>query len=196
LIGSYFVPLTIAYKDCQIVITQESPFIPPHNPNSADNIGSSGDECHLDAGPFSSRHRVIISRGEHILASRTFLAGGGATAVHERSAFLREDTVFLAVGPFVCALDLPSLRLIWATTSDPATCFGVYDAPALNSIISHGELDIARLTYSGELVWSGGGREIFSGPFELQTEYAEATDWDGVRYRFDLKTGHSQIVEP
>jgi hypothetical protein len=186
---SYSLSLTIPYKDRQLVITQESAFIPAYDPNSTDNLNSSGDECHIDAGPFSARHRVVISNGEDVVATRVFVAGGGASAVHAHSAFVRGDTCFLAIGPFVCALELSSLRLKWATRSDPATCFGIYDAPVFSSIISHGELDIARLTYTGELLWSAGGHDIFTGPFLLNAEYAEATDWDGVRYRFDLETG-------
>jgi hypothetical protein len=136
----------------------------------------------------------VIKNGDDILANKVFLAReGGPTVVHAHSAFVRDDNRFLAVGLFVCAIELPTLRLIWATRSDSATCFGVYDAPALQSIISHGELEIARLTYAGELVWSAGGRDIFSGPFTLHADYAEATDWNDDRYQFDLQTGRPRI---
>jgi hypothetical protein len=188
------VSLSIPYKDCQIVVIAESVFIPAYDPNSADNTGSPGEECRLDSGPFSSRHRVVIKNGADILVTKVFLAGGGASGVHAHSAFVRENICFLAVGHFVCALQLPTLQLIWATLSDSATCFGVYDAPAFGSIISHGELEIARLTYAGKLVWSAAGRDIFTGPFVLHADHVEATDWDGSHYQIDLETGCSRIV--
>jgi hypothetical protein len=88
------------------------------------------------------------------------------------------------------------VRLLWHTRVDTATCFGVYDAPGYSSVISHGEVEIARLTYSGQLLWSASGRDIFSGDFELHEHHAEAIDFEGAHYRFELETGQSQIVRP
>ena len=132
--------------------------------------------------------------GETVLASRVLLAVGGGSGVHAHSAFVRGDTCFVAVGPFVCALELPTLRLLWHTRADTATCFGVYDAPSYASIISHGEFEIVRLSYSGQLLWSASGRDIFSEGFEIHEHHAEAIDFAGTRYTFELETGRAQIV--
>jgi hypothetical protein len=116
----------------------------------------------------TARHRVtglLFDRGTIVVASRVLLAGGGASGVHARSAFVREDACFVAVGPFVCALEVPSLRLLWHARADTATCFGVYDSPTYANIISHGEIEIACLSYSGQVLWSTSGRDIFSGSF-------------------------------
>jgi hypothetical protein len=189
------VHLTIPHKDHVIIITAESPDIPHLD------AGSAGNACFPEQAYFfgddyrpSSRHRVAVRQGDANLASRILLAEGGASGVHARSAVVRDETCFVAVGPFVCALELPTLRLLWHTRADAATCFGVYDAPQYASIISHGELEIARLSYAGQLLWSGGGRDIFSEGFELYEHYAEAFDFDGTRYRFELTSDHSQIV--
>jgi hypothetical protein len=188
--------LTIPYHRYEIVVTAESPDVPRFNPQSTDNLCTSEQECFIDGGGCrpSSRHRVTIRRGDEVVTSRVFLAGGGASGVHAHSAFLRGDTCYLAVGAFVCALELPTLRLLWHLRADAATCFGVYDAPRYASIISHGELEIARLTYSGQLLWSASGRDIFSAGFELHQHHAEAVDFDGTHYRFELETGQSEIV--
>jgi hypothetical protein len=190
------VHLTIPHKDHEIVITAESPDTPRYDAASADNACAPEQEHFFGDEGYrpSSRHWIVVRHGDVVLASHVLLAGGGSSGVHEHSAFVREDTCFVAVGPFVCALELPTLRVLWHTRADTATCFGVYDAPEYGSIISHGELEIARLSYSGQLLWSGCGRDIFSEGFELHEHHAEAIDFEGTRHRFDLETGRSQIV--
>jgi hypothetical protein len=188
--------LIIPYEDYEIVICDESPDISHSDARSTDNAGGSEEEHFFgdDAYRPSSRYRVVVRLGDTAIASGVLLAAGGSTGVHPYSAFARDDTCFVAVGPYVCALKLPTLRLLWHTCADPATCFGIYDASGYASIISHGELEIARLSYLGQLLWSASGRDIFSEGFELHKYHAEAIDFGGTRYKFELETGNSQIV--
>jgi hypothetical protein len=190
------VHLSLQYKEQEVVITAESPDTPRYDVRSADNVSAPDQEYFIDDDGYrpASRHRVTIRRSDGLATSRVLLAGGGASGIHQHSAFVRGDTCFIAVGPFVCALELPTLRLLWHTRVDPATCFGVYDAPIYASIVSHGELEISRLSYSGQLLWSAGGRDILSEGFELHEHHAEAVDFDGTRYRFELETGQSQMI--
>ena len=186
------VQLTLPYKNLAVVITNESPY----DARSADNVSSPDAETFLGETNYraSSRHLVAITDGTTVVASRMLLANGGATGVHAHSAIVRDDTCFVAVGPFVCALALPSLEVFWSTQADQATCFGLYESTTYASLISHGELEIARLAYSGEIIWSSGGRDIFTEGFELHDHTAEAVDFAGTRYRIDLATGRSEIV--
>jgi len=188
--------LTVPHEGHEIVITAESPDIPRYDARSAGNACAPEEEYFFGDDSYrpSSRHRVVVKQHDTTLASCVLLAEGGCSGVHPRTAFVRGDTCFVAVGPFVCALQLPTLRLIWHARADTATCFGIYDATGYASIISHGELEIARLSYSGQLLWSASGRDIFSEGFELYEDHAEATDFGGTRYRFELETGRSQIV--
>jgi hypothetical protein len=190
------VHLTIPHKEREIVLTGESPDIPRYDARSADNAGAPEEEYFFGDERYrpSSRYRIAVRHGDAVLASRILLAEGGATGVHAHSGFVHGDTCFVAVGPFACALELPALRLLWHTRADTATCFGVYDAPGYASIISHGELEIARLSYSGQLLWSESGNDIFSEGFELHENHAEAIDFGGTRYRFELETGQSHII--
>jgi hypothetical protein len=189
--------LELTWKDHKITLAQESPDLPRHNPRSADNhVGR--DERELFLGDCSnrpsSRCRASISRGEVPVACCVLLADGGASGVHNRSALIHGDTLMVAVGAFVCALQLPELVLRWHTRADTATCFGVYDAPSWDSLISHGELEIARLSYSGQVLWSSSGRDIFSEAFTLFERHAEAVDCDGTKYRIHLETGTIEII--
>lgn len=188
--------LTVPREGYEIVITDESPDIPRFDAHSSGNGGAVEDEYFFGDDRYrpSSRHRVVVRQGDTVHASRVLLAEGGGSGVHPHSAFIRGDSCFVAVGPFVCALELPTLQLRWHTRADTATCFGVYDAPRYASIISHGELEISRLSYSGQLLWSASGRDIFSEGFELREHHAEVIDFDGTRYKLDLETGHSTIV--
>jgi hypothetical protein len=140
----------------------------------------------------SSRHCVTVSRDGKPIASRMLIASGGATVVHAHSAFVRDDRCFVAIGPYVCSLQIPSLEPIWTTQADEASCFGVYHAPQYEGIVSHGELSIARLSYDGDVVWSAGGADIFTNGFALQEHHAEAIDFEGRRYRFLLTSGACQ----
>jgi len=188
--------LTLTYKHLEIIISGESPDIPRYQAQSTDRLPGAEEEYYLDDDGCrpSSRHRITLRSDGDVVKSRVLLANGGASGVHTHSAFIRGDKCFIAIGPFVCALELPTLQLLWHSRADSATCFGVHDAPAYASIISHGELEIARLTYSGQKIWSSSGADIFTEEFKLHEHHAEVVDFSGIRYRFELKTGQIQII--
>src|SRR6185369_14686036 len=97
------VSLIIPYRGGEVVVTAESPEIPRYNARSTDNLCGPGEELYLGDSSYrpSSRHRVVMRQGTTALASRVLLAGGGGSGVHAHSAYVRGDTCFLAVGPFV-----------------------------------------------------------------------------------------------
>ena len=190
-------PLQLTWKDYKITLAQESPDLPRYNPRSADNVvGPEEHELFLGDRSYrpASRHRVSISHAEIPVACCVLFADGGASGVHNHSALVHGDALVVAVGAFMCALQLPELVLCWHTRADTATCFGVYDAPSWGSLISHGELQIARVNYSGQVVWSTSGRDIFSEGFTLFEKHAEAIDFNGTKYRIELETGNIEII--
>ena len=178
----------------KVVVAYESPSLPDFDPRSADNVVMAEREVFLGDRSYrpSSRHRVSILHGNTAIATRILCAVGGATGVHDHSVLVRGDVCCVAVGPFVCALRIPDLALAWQTEVDGATCFGIYDAPAFQSIISHGECEIARLDYDGNLIWSSGGRDIFTEGFSLFDEHIDVVDFEGQHYRFDILSGRAQ----
>jgi len=92
----------------------------------------------------------------------------------------------LAIGDHIVAFDLPSLSVLWAKALDAFTCFGVLFVPSAACIIVHGELKISCVSLDGEVVWSAGGRDIFSGPLLIEGDQVLAEDFNGERYSFAL----------
>ncbi len=121
-------------------------------------------------------------------------AGGGWSRVHEHSVVFVEGACIVAVGDTLCSLSLPDLSVRWATQVDSATCFGVYYDARHGCLLSHGELEIARVTVEGKIVWSVGGKDIFSEGFEILGDQIEVTDFYQQRYRIDIATGHAELV--
>lgn len=131
--------------------------------------------------------------GEHY--SCLILAGGAYSTVDEESVIVFDDTLFVAIGNLVCRLSLPLLEIKWHREVDFATCFGIYYIAKENCIISHGECSIARLSLDGDIVWSMGGKDIFTEGFTLYENHIEAIDFNHEKYRIGLSNGKSSIIK-
>lgn len=139
----------------------------------------------------TSRHGVVSTLRGECLASAIFGAAGGASGVHQHSLALVNDRGFLAVGPFVVCIELPTLTTDWVREVDEATCLGVHICPDGHSLISHGELEISQLSVAGDILWQAGGRDIFTGSLSVNASAVLAEDFNGDLYSFDLQTGDS-----
>lgn len=140
-----------------------------------------GIECIEERG---TKHSCII------------LTSAGATGIHEHTAVLAHAKCFVAVGDRLCALSLPRLKHLWAIQIDSATCFGVYYSAAHNCLISHGELEIARVDFNGKIIWTAGGKDIFTGTLRLDDNFIFITDFNDEVYRIEIATGKSEIIVP
>ena len=135
----------------------------------------------------TSIHGVLLN-DEPIVV---FGAGGGCSTVHEHSGLVMDSKLYLAVGDhIVCFVPLDH-RLAWSSNVDSATCFGIYYNPGRHALLSHGELEIARINEAGEILWSSSGADIFSEGFRLEDEYISAVDFEGREYHFNYETGSS-----
>jgi hypothetical protein len=121
--------------------------------------------------------------------SCVLLGDGGATTVHGNSAVIVGDRCFVAIGYTVCALNVPSLHLSWAKKIDTATCFGIYHCQEHDCLISHGEMEIVRVSLAGDLIWTTRGDDIFTGDFRMAGKIVEATDFNNQVYHVDIETG-------
>lgn len=161
--------------------------------NSRDNQDLYDKEYLFGEHP-TSKHGVTVNfRGKKV-SSCVLVGGGGPSAVHENSALIHECSCIIGVGKYVCSLSVPSLELEWQRQVDDATCFGVYKLPKRENFISHGELEIACLSYSGEILWHTGGKDIFTGDLIVTEDYIEAVDFNGERYRINAADGTSEII--
>ena len=133
----------------------------------------------------TSTHGVLLDGSP----TAVFGAGGGCSAVHDHSALIKDSRLYLAVGDHLVCLCISPLEIIWATRVDTATCFGIHYDSTHDALISHGELEIARVSDAGKLIWSTSGADIFTESFSLKTECVEATDFNGHRYCLSYVTG-------
>lgn len=184
--------LSLKHNEHVVTIENEPSDLYSHNNSGPHHYGS---QHILGEARFlvSTAHGVRYGEPEP-LNSCLILASGGATTVHQQSALLHGNRCIVAVSAYLVCLQLPDLQMIWHTQVDDATCFGVYHVPKYESYISHGELDIARITYDGEILWSSGGKDILTNGFTLFDDYAEVMDFNNERYRIDLLSGRSQLI--
>ncbi|SDY92354.1 hypothetical protein [Nitrosomonas sp. Nm33] len=104
---------------------------------------------------------------------------GSGSVVHEHSAVYTNGFLYVAVGNCVVCIQLNPFAFKWSVQADTATCFGVYFEGRRRALISHGELEIARLSESGEVLWSASGADIFTEGISLLPECVEAVDFNG-----------------
>lgn len=154
---------------------------PNHSFNSADNVQAYPDELSLsDDGYVSTIFGLWIDDSPSLVVG----AGGGTSGVHESCALILHDRLFMAIGDQIACFSLQPLALEWSIQGDHASCFGIYFSSSHNALICHGELAISRLSEDGEIIWSEGGRDIFTGEFRLAAEFVEVRDFYDELYRF------------
>lgn len=142
---------------------------------------------HDNAGTFAPNTLVgLVVAGTPVAA---FATAGGATGVHAHCAVVVRGLLYVAIGKRVACVRPQPYAFVWSAAVDDATCFGVHYDDAHDALISHGELQIARLDDAGHIVWSASGADVFSGAFRLAPDAVEAIDFDGRAYRFDYADG-------
>jgi hypothetical protein len=163
---------------------------------SADNVQQYDREyCLVKEYRPVSKYGLVCREPEGATHSCILLAGGGVSRVHEHSAVVVNGSCFVGVGNMLCSLSLPTLDLRWATKVDTATCFGVYYSAQYDCLLSHGELEVARVSLRGEIVWSASGKDIFSEGFRIVGDYVETVDFNREVYRIDIATGRSELIQ-
>jgi len=116
-------------------------------------------------------------------------------SISEHSAFILNDSLFLAVGNDVCKIKLPDLELTWRTKSDTALCFGLYPLLEQDCIIVHGECEITRLKFTGEIEWIVSGKDVFTGVFRISATQIEVSDFNDAKYLIDISSGRITLLK-
>ena len=173
--------LVIETREGQVAIFDE----PTYSFGSADNLQTYDTEICLDSENPTSAHGVRLD-GKW---SAIFAASGGASTVHQHSAIEVDGRLYLAVGDQVVCLNLVTGLKEWSRRVDLATCFGVYWDRPHEALLSHGELQISRLSLTGDEIWSAGGADIFTEGFRCLGDGIEVIDFNRSVYLFDYRTG-------
>ncbi len=168
---------------------------PTHAPGSADNARSYTCVYNFTDAAYrpSSRHGLVLRDGDFAGAVVPAPSRWRASGVHEHSLVIVGIISFVAVGDTLCALALPSFDLLWHRQVDDATCFGVHFSAKHDCLISHGELEIARVSLSGEVGWRSGGADIFTEGFRLYSDHVEVVDFYQSVYQMDIASGTTPV---
>lgn len=183
--------ITLQNANYEIIIQNDDTY----TPKSADNKHIYENAHFLDSQRYiSNSYSVIVTSAGSAIHSCILLAQGGVSGIHKNSAIVHQDLCLVAVGPYLVALQLPVLDLKWSTAVDTATCFGVYHSTKYQCFISHGELRISQVFYSGEIGWHCSGKDIFTNGFELFDDHIIAIDFNDVCYRIEVETGENKLL--
>lgn len=159
---------------------------PTHSIGSGDNVRTYPLEVELAPGSRATSTHGVLLEDEPIAV---FSNAGGASGIHDHSAVFRNGLLYLAVGDRIACFSLQPTKLIWSTEVDSATCFGIYFDEPHGAFISHGELEIARLSEDGVVLWRESGADVFSEGFALLADCIEAVDFEKRVYRFSYEDG-------
>lgn len=161
--------------------------------NSADNIESYDIEYYQDYFNGdrhypTSKHGIRIFENDEEIRSAVVCKIGGATGIHEESALIIGNNLYLCCCDNIYCLSIPDLDLKWNKRLDPTTCFGIY--PFKGDLIIHGELQISRIDLNGNQKWTFGVRDIFvtqdeSDSVKIEENKIHLKDWEGYEYIID-----------
>jgi outer membrane protein assembly factor BamB len=184
-------PFNIAHKDLQVSIFNDTDY----NPGSVDNSRSYNhvytNKDHSDY-LYLTKHGIIVYKNEELLNSALVISSGGATAIHETSFLIDNDTFLICCADSIFCLTLPELNLVWRTMADMATCFEIFKYQ--DTYIVHGELEISCIDKNGNIIWSFSGTDIFTtqtgkNTFRIIDNIIYATNWDNVIFQLNADTG-------
>lgn len=178
--------VTAVIRDFRIELFKEDIY----SPGSADNVNE------YDFVYLGEDNNYTTAVGIKVYAAdclfRTAIIGsiGGRTGVHHTSHIWEPDRVIICCSDTIFCLSIPDLYLVWKTRADLATCFQIFKLG--EDYIVHGELEISRLRYDGQIIWQQSGRDMFTrlnaikDDFVIIENYIIATDWDNTKYKFDF----------
>lgn len=159
---------------------------PTYTFGSADNVRPYACAKNLSGGSRPvSVHGILLNEAPLLVVG----GSGGATGVHSHSALWLNNRLYVAVCDNVVCMSLQPPEILWSLRVDDATCFGIHFHQETNSLISHGELDVARFREDGTIQWRSGGYDIFTGRFSLAPGFIEAEDFYGNLHRFLYPNG-------
>lgn len=185
--------LTWRYDDYTVQVSDDKYY----NPDSTDNINkydafySGGDRIYR----LTSIHAIkLYNVTDELIRCVGVACSGGGTTIHDNSALVKNNRLFVCCADSVFCLELPSLNLLWVSKCDWATCFGIYSYK--NDFIINGELEISKINDDGHVLWKYSDRDIFTSlssdeQFNIVEDKIFVPVWEhGIRI-IDADTGES-----
>ncbi len=188
------------YKDLIIEVFDD----PIYSFNSTDNKVNYS-KCYFgkDAREYhTSKHGIIIRRGNQEISSCLVVGSGGATGIYQRSTLVDKDELLICCCDTIFCLTIPNLDIKWNVQADKVTCFELYKLQ--NDYIIYGECQITRITCDGQIKWQFDGDDIFVSlyddkVFKLEKDHIKLTDFGRTKYNIDfdgklMKEGSKQMI--
>jgi hypothetical protein len=164
-----------------------------YTPRSEDNLRKYTKEYWLTEY-VSNFYGVIVGSLDEPIFSCVLATCGGPTDPTDQSVLIHDDSLYLAIGDYVVRLGLPSLELIWTLKVDWSRCYGVYYSQKHECQVSHGELEICRISLNGEMNWRIGGKDIFTGELNMIEDQVLITDFNEEKYSIDIAKGDCTLL--
>jgi len=158
--------------------------------SSTDNIRKYSKEYILEESYSNSPRFGIVVKNAAGLESSCFVLGNSSgVKPHNNSAVIVDVNLFISIGKSVLCFEIPSLTLQWQRQVDPVTTFSVYVSPDKKGVISHGEIEITKVSFDGEILWSISGKDIFTEGFTIIRDYIEVIDFNHEKYNILISNG-------
>lgn len=163
--------------------------------SSADNIRKYSKEYILDNNHYSNSPRIGIRvKSADGFENSCFVLGNSVgVKPHENSAVIINQSLFVSIGMLVCCFEIPSLKLQWQREVDTVTSYSVYISPDAKGVISHGEIEITKVSFDGQILWTVSGKDIFSEGFTIFPDHIETVDFNLEKYNITLSDGQISL---
>ena len=167
---------------------------PLYDPQSADNVHCYDEVQTLgDVSTFGADIKLGIRLERTDGSSRSCIlfadCSYGAPAVKPTQIVIVGQTLHIALGDFVVAIDLADLSRLWMVHVLTGACFGIYHSSTYDCIIAHGDPSITRIALNGMICWTVVVAETLTDTFVMSADSITVQDWDGVEHRLDIESG-------
>ncbi len=144
-----------------------------------DEITSLSSKPDLDLASTSIGTRITDEISTRTVLVRAF----GFSSGRANSGVLLDDLLIVVIGNRICGLDVPGLAVKWHVEADPSAVIGVHAIPGVDTdVIVHGELELLRISMTGEIKWRTGGKDIFTGELHFIGDSIEISDFEEDRF--------------
>ncbi len=169
---------------------------PCYSASSTDNIRKYSKEYLLGEDFRNAPRFGIFVKNSDGFENSCFILGNSiGHPTHDNMAVVVGKNLFVSIGNLVCCFDIPSLTLVWHREVDTGISYSVHVSPDKKGIISHGELEITKVSFDGEIIWSVSGKDIFTGGFTIFSDHIEVVDFNNERYNITLSDGQISLQE-